>query len=140
MQHETAQGISMQKQMFKAAKSGDVAQVKELLQSDNSLVSIIDGDGSTPLHYASWKGHKELAAFLLESGANVNAHNQNTHWGTTPLHAAAHGNRGAIVALLLEHGAEIHAADLNGNTPLHHTKAHNAKAAANMLQKHGATH
>ena len=28
-------------------------------------------DGGTPLHLAAWAGHKELAAILLEHGANV---------------------------------------------------------------------
>lgn len=127
------------KQMLKAAKSGDAPKVKELLAADASLLSAQDSDGSTPLHCATWKGHTEVVLLLLEAGANINAHNQNSHWGTTPLHAAAHGNRSAIAALLLKHGADINAHDLNDQTPLQHTKAHNANAAANLLRKHGAT-
>ena len=127
-------------QMLKAAKNGDTARVKELLEQDASLLLVQDKDGSTALHCAAWKGHQEVVSLLLEAGADVHAQNQNDHWGTTPLHAAAHGNRGVVAALLIQHGADIHAKDMNGNTPLHHTKAHNAKAVANLLQKHGATH
>lgn len=130
----------MEKLILKAAKNGDTEQVKELLAENAALLSVTDADGSTLLHFAAWKGHPELVDFLLGIGADVNARNHNEHWGTTPLHAAAHANRGAIVGVLIDHGADIHAADLQGNTPLHHTKAHNAKAAANVLQKRGADH
>ena len=31
--------------------------------------------GSTPLHMASWKGHKEVVNILLEAGSNRNIQN-----------------------------------------------------------------
>lgn len=126
------------KDMLKAAKNGDAIRLKQLLAQDNSLLSVQDKDGSTPLHCAAWKGHAEVVVLLLEAGADVNAHSQNSHWGTTPLHAAAHGNRTAVANLLIERGADMEAKDMNGATPLHHTKAHNARAVANLLLKHGA--
>jgi len=126
------------KEIIKAAKSGDIKQVKELLKTDAALVHARDKDGSTPLHCAAWKGHHEVVAFLLRTGADVNAQNTNEHWGTTPLHAAAHANQAAIAELLIEHGAEPNAKDLAGKTPMHHTTFHKATAAAKVLQKHGA--
>jgi Ankyrin repeats (3 copies) len=80
------------KQIIKAAKAGDVSTVKALLAADASLVEARDSDGSTPLHCATWKGHQNVVVVLLDAGADVNAVNQNGHWGTTPLHAAAHAN------------------------------------------------
>jgi hypothetical protein len=77
-------------------------------------------------------------ALLLKSGAEVNAHNSNGHWGTTPLHAAAHANQAAIAQLLIAHGADLNARDMLGKTPLHHTTFHKAKAVAKILQSHGA--
>jgi len=124
------------KEMMKAAKAGNVTRVNALLAEDPSLVQATDGDGCTPLHYACWKGHTELAAVLLDSGAEVNVHSNNGHWGTTPLHAAAHGNRGAIVELLLARGADADARDMNGKTPLDHTTFHKATTAARMLERH----
>jgi ankyrin repeat protein len=129
----------MQKEMIKAAKTGDLARIEELLLADAALIGATDADGSTPLHYAVWKGHQEVVVKLLEAGADVKAHNRNDHWGTTPLHAAAHANRSAIAQLLIGHGADVEAKDLSGNTPLRHTTYHNAKAAARLLRKHGAT-
>src|SRR5213083_1435992 len=81
------------KLIIKAAKSGDVATIKALLANDPSLIGALDTDGSTPLHCATWKGHENVAEFLVKAGADVNAVNQNGHWGTTPLHAAAHANQ-----------------------------------------------
>jgi len=125
-------------EIINAAKTDDLAQLKSLLATDAALVHARDVDGSTPLHCAVWKGHQEIVAFLLNAGADVNAHNSNERWGTTPLHAAAHANQAAIAALLIKHGADLNAKDLNGKTPLHHATFHKAKKAADLLRKHGA--
>ena len=127
------------KEIIKAAKSGDIGRVKGLLATDADLVQACDTDGSTPLHCATWKGHQEIVALLLDAGADVNAQNRNEHWGTTPLHAAAHANQAAIAQLLIKHGADINAQDLNGRTPMHHTTFHKAKAVAKLLQKYDRT-
>ena len=126
------------KGIIKAAKSGALAEVKALLATDPQLVLARDTDGSTPLHCATWKGHLNIVALLLDSGADVNAQNRNGHWGTTPLHAAAHGNQAAIAQLLIDRGAAINARDLNDKPPMHHTTFHKAKAVAKLLQQYGA--
>src|SRR5262249_25074468 len=122
------------KEIIRAAKAGNRARVSELLASDPKLVQARDSDGSTSLHCATWKGHRDVVAVLLKAGADVNAHNQNDHWGTTPLHAAAHANQAAIAELLIAHGADVKARDLEGRTPMFHTTFHNAKAVARLLQ------
>src|SRR5262245_30908102 len=121
------------KLITKAAKKGDAATVRTLIEKDPTLVAARDKDGSTPLHCAAWHGHVDVAKILLDAGADVNDHNQNDHWGTTPLHAAAHGDQKAVAALLIEHGADIHAKNPSGRTPLDETKVHNAKAVAKLL-------
>jgi ankyrin repeat protein len=105
-----------------------------LLAADPSLIEARDSDGSTPLHCATWKGHPDVVAVLLDARADVNAVNQNEHWGTTPSHAAAHANQTAIAKLLLDHGADTKAKDMEGRTPMFHTTFHKAKAVAKLLQ------
>jgi len=128
-----------QKLIIKAAKQGNVAALKALLSADASLINERDSDGSTPLHCATWKGHHDVVAFLLEAGADVNVHNQNEHWGTTPLHAAAHANQASIARLLLQHGADTKALDMEGRTPLFHTSFHKARAVAKLLEPYENT-
>ncbi len=130
--------VDLSKAIIKAAKSGNVMAIALFLEEDRSLISATDTDGSTPLHCATWKGHTEVVAFLLERGADVNAVNNNDHWGTTPLHAAAHANQRAIAELLIANGADINARNLNGRTPLDETEFHKARPVANLLRQHGA--
>jgi ankyrin repeat protein len=128
----------LHKQIIKAAKAGDLATVRTLLENDASLVDARDSDGSTPLHCAAWKGHANVVTLLLDNGADVNAKNTNDHWGDTPLHAAAHGNQRAAAEVLLARGADIHALNTFGRKPLDETEAHRATAVANLLKKHAA--
>ena len=127
------------KLIIKAAKHGDVAALKSLLAADPSLIDARDTDGSTALHCATWKGHHEVVDALLKAGSDVNAQNQNEHWGTTPLHAAAHANQASIAKLLLDHGANTKALDMEGRTPFFHTTFHKAKAVAKLLEPYEST-
>ena len=127
------------KEIIKAAKSGTVARLKELLAANPALIDARDKDGSTPLHCATWKGHVEVVIALLAAGSDANARNRNEHWGTTPLHAAAHANQAAIAQLLIDHGADLAAQDMDGKTPMHHTTFHKAKAVARLLEKYQAS-
>jgi ankyrin repeat protein len=124
--------------ILRAAKTGDVAAVRSLIEADATLLDARDADGSTPLHCAAWKGHSEVVTALLDLGADVNARNRNGHWGDTPLHAAAHGNNAPVARLLIARGADVHAVNAGGRTPLGETAVHNARTVANLLRQHGA--
>ena len=121
------------KAALKAAKRGETATLRDLVGEDCALLQVRDKDGSTLLHCAAWNGHVETVAFILDAGLEINAHNQNSHWGTTPLHAAAHGNQRAVAELLVSRGADLHARNLHGRTPLEETAVHNARPVAKLL-------
>lgn len=127
------------KDIIKAVKNGDLTLVKQILESDPALLESQDPDGSRPLHYACWKGHTEIVAYLLGAGADITAQNAgNTHWGGTPLHATAHANNRPAALLLLQKGADASFVSANGRTPLQETGLHNATAVAKLLREHGA--
>lgn len=62
----------------------------------------------TPLHYAAALPTPEIAALLIERGANVNAEDS---FGTTPLLAAVFGGHLETLRLLIAHGANVRAAE-----------------------------
>lgn len=53
-----------------AARLGMLAKLRELVAADPDVVHARGGDGQTPLHFASTV---EIAAFLLENGADIDA-------------------------------------------------------------------
>jgi hypothetical protein len=60
--------------------------LKLLIQSGADVNSASEEYGLSALHYAASDGRVDTAAFLLESGADINLA---AKYGTTPLHAAA---------------------------------------------------
>ena len=60
--------------------------------------------GNTPLHYAACGGYEDVVRVLIESGANVEEHNENGH---TPLMEAASAGHVGVARILLEAGACI---------------------------------
>ncbi|XP_074519487.1 ankyrin repeat and SAM domain-containing protein 3 [Halichoeres trimaculatus] len=73
--------------------------------------------GWTPLMYASYIGHDNIANLLLEAGVNVNAC---TAKGLTPLMLAASCGNESIAYFLLQQGAELELKDSRGWTALFH--------------------
>lgn len=80
-----------------------------------ALFALIDGDGTTPLHRASYQDDLAQAEALIKAGANVNAA---TDLGVTPLWLAAENGSEKMVARLLAAGANPNAPLLAGETPL----------------------
>ncbi|XP_015230611.1 PREDICTED: ankyrin repeat and SAM domain-containing protein 3 isoform X3 [Cyprinodon variegatus] len=73
--------------------------------------------GWTPLMYASYIGHDNIANLLLEAGVDVNA---TTPRGLTPLMLAASCGNESIAYFLLQQGAELELRDTRGWTALFH--------------------
>ncbi len=123
--------------LFEAAAVGEVDRVQQLLDADPALINTYSHDGWTPLHLASFFGHKEVAQLLLQRGADVVALSRNTT-GNLPLHAALAGRRFEIAQLLVERGSDINALDNYHWTPLHHAAYSGNIAMVKLLVAKGA--
>jgi ankyrin repeat protein len=106
--------------LFEAAAIGLGDRASEIIGRDPSQVNAHSHDGWTPLHLASFFGHCDLAALLLDHGADVNARSRSERFAraNTPLHAAAANRQVEVARLLLERGADVNARDGSGFTPL----------------------
>jgi len=101
-----------------AAERGDLQEVMRLIQEDPEVVhsSLVGGldQGETALHVSSRMGHVEVASYLLDQGADINARNAVR---MTPLHMACRGDLG-MVELLVSRGADPAIEGIFNLTPL----------------------
>jgi len=75
----------------------------------------VNTSGWTPLAYAAFNGHLEIASLLVKARADVNQASEN---GTTPLIAASRGGHIEVVKLLLANKADPTKALVSGETAL----------------------
>jgi ankyrin repeat protein len=100
--------------LIDAARNSDSGQLRTLLQG-GARVDAAEGDGTTALHWASYRDDLTSADLLIKAGANVNAAND---LGATPLWTASQNGSAAMVKRLLQAGANPNLALLAGETPL----------------------
>jgi ankyrin repeat protein len=117
-----------------AARSGDVAQVRQLIKS-GADVNAPAADGSTALLFAAYDSDAELIKTLLAAGANPNAAN---HFGVTPLLQSSRYGDEASIEALLKGGADIQKAQREGETPLMAAARAGSVPAVKLLLKNGA--
>lgn len=85
--------------LYKAASTGDLETVKELVIDKNINPKFVDKKtGSTPLHAAAKNGHHEIVKWLMKNGSNPNSQNKD---GATPLHLAVMNGHEAVVSTIL---------------------------------------
>jgi ankyrin repeat protein len=120
--------------IIEAAKSADMGALRALL-SKKPDVNAAEGDGTTALHWASYRDNWTAAALLLGAGANVNAAND---LGATPLWMASQNGSAAMVKQLLEAGANPNLALMSGETPLMAAARGGKSSVIASLLAHGA--
>jgi len=127
--------------IWEAAATGQVENVKQTLEMDESLLSAYSTDGFTALSLAAFFGQKSVVEYLLSKGAKVNQAASNaTH--VQPIHsAAAHHN--PVVAMqmlqvLLENGAQVDARQIGGWTALHEAASRGDVEMVKLLKRYGA--
>jgi len=107
--------------IHEAVEKGDLARVKELVEKNPELANArATGQYAylkfTPLHFAAWKGHKDIIQYLIKKGADIHAQDSD---GSSPLYWAANFGHEEIVTTLIKNGAEVNSQNNFGITPLH---------------------
>ena len=119
--------------LIAAAKNADPSAVRRVLQQRGANVNAAEGDGTTALHWASYRDDLESADLLIRAGARVNAAND---LGATPLWNASLNGSAAMVKRLLQAGANPNIALLAGETPLMvASRSGNADVVEQLLAK-----
>lgn len=119
--------------MMRAARNGDAAAVRRLLEEGGDPNAQGGQMGLTPLIVSAANGHREIVELLLTRGASLEAADSA---GMTPLMNAVMFDQTAVVQLLLDRGANVNAQTRDGNmTPLMFARS---SAAAKVLLLNGA--
>ena len=124
-----------------AVHQGDLNDVKSILSKKPQLLNSVNDNGVSLLHVAAVNGYRNIAEFLIDKGAAVNARTLGYIGGDTPLHCAATSHKQGcreVAELLIAKGAEINAKNYHGKTPLHWAAMGGNKDIAELLIAKGA--
>lgn len=109
--------------LIEAVEKGDLEMVRHLSAKNHIDVNTKTSYNCSgwpivcsPLHWAAYKGHTEIARLLLDRGASVDCRND---FDYTPLLYATRYGHQETVRLLLNRGASVDCKTTWGFTPLH---------------------
>jgi ankyrin repeat protein len=120
-----------------ACALGDADRARTMLAGDPSLLHSRTADGYPAAGLAIFFRHPELARWLIEQGADVNAAAENAQ-RVAPVHAAAAVCDRETMRLLLERGADPNARQQLDYTPMHTAAARGDFEMAELLLANGA--
>jgi ankyrin repeat protein len=113
-----------------AVRAGDLAEVKRLV-TGGAPVNARDTLGSTPLLDAAWGGNTDIASFLIQHGADVNA--RHLEADSTALQYAVLTGRANMVQLLIQTGAHVGGEYRDGQTLVHVAAARGSIPVLDLL-------
>lgn len=126
--------MSIGEQATQLAAGGALEPLRALMHEhgEEHVVHARDDDGSTALHWASYRGHLDVVKMLVDAGAGVDV--QNNKEGHTPIIWATINGHLRVVHFLVEHaGASITLADNRGHNCLHHAAQNNQVISSHYL-------
>ncbi|HUN28056.1 MAG TPA: ankyrin repeat domain-containing protein [Steroidobacteraceae bacterium] len=115
-------------------QAGNDAAALKLIDS-GANVNTPQGDGSTPLDWATYRLDVGLVKTLLRHGADPNAMN---NFGSSPLTEAVKAANIELVRILLRAGAQADGANADGQTPLMLAARNGQLEIAKLLVRRGA--
>lgn len=98
--------------IYKELREGTPEKALALLKQNPSLVNSQNESKQTPLHVAAAGGHKDVVAWLVANGAELNPV---PYKDSTPLHRAKTAD---VARILIKAGGRLDALDYDENTPL----------------------
>ncbi|KAL0952658.1 hypothetical protein HGRIS_006901 [Hohenbuehelia grisea] len=103
--------------IFVAAQRGDIALIRELIDSGKASATDRDDQNITPLHWAAINAQVATCRYLLEQGAEVDALGGDLV--ATPMQWAARNGYLYVIHLLIAHNADPTITDSQGYNTLH---------------------
>jgi ankyrin repeat protein len=132
-----------EQELMAATSTGDLDTVRRLLAAGAAVderYPIVNGfnDAHTPLLVAARDGHTEIAALLLEAGADVNA--TEPTFGAVPLHKSVYNGHVELTRMIAGWpGVNINfQGATNGYSPLHDALWHGYEECARVVIEAGA--
>lgn len=122
------------KTIFDIARTGTVAEVKDLMKKDPNVINETNEAGFSPLILACYRGNVEVAKFLAD---NVKDINYKSNEGTALSGLAFRYNK-ELVEYLLSKNANPNITDANGTTPLFWAVKSGNKELTELLLKYKA--
>lgn len=122
--------------LSKSAINGSVDGVKKYHDMGENL-NEVDQWGWTPLLWTAYYNYYDIAKFLLENGARVNARTKKSYHSiekdSTALIIASYYGHEGLVRLLLSHGADKSITNAKGMTALDLAQQYNLTAVIDIL-------
>ena len=134
-EHVNARAGPLGTALHAASRMNRLKVVQSLLRN-GADVTTLGLWGRTPLLFASYWGHLEVARWLIDHSADVNTKALGDH--QTSLHLAASRGHLDIVRMLFEHNADINPRSKSGRTPLHFASCGGHVDTVRFLLDHGA--
>jgi uncharacterized protein len=131
-----AQSVDGWTPLHLAAHFGRLETVKALHQLGADIdVKSTNPTNNTPMHAAIAGGSLEVAEYLLDNGANVNARDGGQN---TALHIAAQAGWAEALRFLLDRRADVNARNHAGESPLEMAEKGGHQVAVEVLRRNGA--